>query len=276
MMSDFLYANLSEKSDCNEVDYTLYRVISKKLLKNFYNLWLGNKLCDVCLVIDNTRRFIHKMILITHSSHFAYLTNTKPKDMIKIVLFRSTIEGLDYLISYMYTIESNIDSNNFAQLLISASELKIEKLYEECQRYIIRLLNNDSIDAINQITVQLSILRRAKNENIYLTIINYLTKNLQILIQSANFFKIAYKILRDILECEKRSFEHEIELLFAVIKWLEIHKKSKKITSWIELLESICFHKIRPTDYDFILEKCELVLNKMECKNEIIDYVQYV
>ena len=249
-------------------NYENSRTCDCKLSKTLNYLRSVNKLYDVCILVDKYQFYCHKLLIITHCPPFRlHILNTRPKDLVEIKLCYSTKRGMSLILSYIYSMEINIDIHNFADTLITSYELGIEKLIEKCEKYIDQnfgssLGNNEAKNEIeiSKIIVSLSILYPLKEKEFYKEIMNNIAKKFSFVLENDEFLNIDVKILYNLLKYYQITINKEIDLFIGILKWIK--KDPSTRCKYLKLLfDFVKFQHISPLSIAKYIETEELVMN---------------
>ena len=243
-----------------------------KLYKTMRYLWDINRLCDVCFLVDDKYQYYcHKLVIITYCPPFRlYLVNTRPKDLAEIKLSYSTKRGMSILINYIYSIYLNIDTSNFADILITSYELGIEKVSDKCETFINenigeRFLNEKEI---RKLVLALPVLYPLKEKDFYKRIMKKVSENFNIVLRNDEFLSLNVKILHNLLKYYPITINKEIDLLNGVYKWVKTDKAKRSKYEKL-LVDCIKFQYINPEDIEKHVESKDNIMNDPYMKEKV-------
>jgi hypothetical protein len=213
----------------------LYRkVCTCSLPKTLSVLQLTKKLHDVSFIIDEHQFHTHKILLIAYCSKIRdMLLETSPHNHTVIKLFEATKQGMDLVLSYIYELKIKIYLFNFADILITSSELGINDLIEisltfidqyfkkkEYQKEAGDFINND----IGCITRAIGILFSLREKYFYKILKEYVIDNFKRSVNTKEFLQLNFKVFHDLLSDRSIKEIYRICVYNAIVQWIQYDK----------------------------------------------------
>lgn len=242
------------------------------LSDTYLKLWQSQKLCDLVIIVGNTQFFAHKIVILSYCKRFRpEILATQPKDLVEIELFRSTREGIQLVLEFIYKSELNLNEDNFTHVYVTSHELQIDFFKEECEKFIKGLIQTSKFKPILS---ALSCLSHLKQENVYTMILSFLAENLNAVFECAYFFELNYKCVKSLITQSNIKISQEIDILKSLIKWFEYDRKSRS-TTLHRLIEHIKFQYIKPEDIETYVEPFEFLMSDQKMKEKIMNSIKY-
>mgnify|MGYP001795705534 CR=1 FL=1 len=208
----------------------------KHILARLNELRKAEILCDVILTTDKGEKRIpvHRLVLAASSSYFnSFFTGTSlARFSRETSLSGISDEALEIIIDYIYSSKVLLTEDNIRDLLRLSSEFHLEYLKQECERFILKL-----IDCKN--CLELRMLAGLYNcKELLSETRKFISRNFNAVRTTKAFHFISVDLLLEIISDEDLHVNTEDQVYEALSSWLNFDYKSR-ISSFPALLRVI-------------------------------------
>ena len=247
-----------------------------KLSKAFHELWVSNCLTDVIFYVGKSSFRCHKVIVLAFCPVYkSKILRSHLIEILEIKLPNSTAQGLTQVLTYLYTSECHINLFNFADIIITATDLGIENLFQKCEIFINNYIKEKNMmDKCNQndfglIIRSINLLKPIYCKEIYQNLMKFVASNFDCLMQTDEFLDLNARIIKDFLCCYKICISTEEELLEGLLKWIRKDYANRSVYEK-DLLIHVNFQYISPLNLkNFELSKNITSISSIKKKIEL-------
>ncbi|CAB3398013.1 unnamed protein product [Caenorhabditis bovis] len=185
-----------------------------RLVKTFRD---DDLLCDVELEVDGDVIKAHRCVLAAASPYFRAMFTNGMLEMEKkrIVLNDIPRESLHDLISFIYSNEITITSENVQQLIFSASVLQIDNIVTACQQFLTKIITVQNCLSLRQFAEIYNCTQLIEATE------NFAADHFAAIKQREEFMKISFKHLHALLVRCDLNIREEHEVFETLIDWVE-------------------------------------------------------
>lgn len=178
----------------------------------------------------------HRMVLAAASEYFStmFTTDMIEKHQKEIKIKQVTGESLKLLVSFCYTGEIEIKSENVVDLLAAASMFRFEKIEEECRKFLEKQLQANVKTSLRIFLIAEIYSFTALSKKSMKIVCNFFAE----VSKTLDFNEIMFEFLKRILDSDERFNVTEEEIFEAAMKWVDYNrsKREKCIPNILKLI----------------------------------------
>ncbi|GBP51353.1 Actin-binding protein IPP [Eumeta japonica] len=212
---------------------------SKNAAANFEEFRQNMKFLDVTLQSGHAIVKAHRAVLAAASPYFEAVFNASLKDNNEDLVNVPDIPPalLPSLIEFIYTGHVTIKSSTVRELMVAAHMLHLEDLVKGCARYL-----KMQCDASNALSL-LSFAEKLTCSEFTEYVLAYIGDYWENIILGKDFLELSLSLFIKILSSAKFTVEDELEVLRAVVRWLE-HKPAARTPYCAELIRLLRLRRV--------------------------------
>ena len=238
--------------------------------ENINRLRHQETLCDVTIVIGDTKIPAHKVILAGGSAYFEAMFTTGMVESREEVVELHDMDpaSVECIINFMYTAEMDISEDNVQSLLPASTILQVEPVRKACCNFLSTQLspsNSLGILTFADLHGCMDLLAAAKDY----ALINFVEVS-----RTEEFLHLNLKRLLEIVSDDNLYAHDESQVYFAVMNWIKHDLPNRKH----QLTELLSLVKLPLLGRDFLMftvEPDELIRSNLNCKDLIIEAMKY-
>lgn len=185
----------------------------------------GNDLCDVVLVVGESRIRAHKIILSASSPYFrAMFTNDllAESKQSEIVIRDIDEQAMEMLVDFCYSSKITIDEKTVQTLLPASCLLQIHEVQDYCSEFL-----RSQLDPSNCLGIRAFADTHSCQELLRLAD-RYLQNNFVDIVESDEFLMLPVAQLLDIVSKDELNVRGEEQVYMAVMRWLRHDLESRR------------------------------------------------
>nr|XP_006814100.1 PREDICTED: kelch-like protein 11-like [Saccoglossus kowalevskii] len=212
-------------------DEKRYLRVSSGVLSHLNDQRKNKVLCDMTIVVDGHDFNAHKCVLAASSPYFESLfrSNMKESQTGKVELQCTSAEGMEAILSYMYTVDVTLTMDIIDVVVSGADHLLLTELKKVCEVYIIdHLTTSNCLWALN--LADLYNLSQWVHEKASRVLMRQFSKVLQDEQNEALLMELSAHRIYNILSDGRLTDRKEEDLFEFLVKWVRHSQKERKAT----------------------------------------------
>ncbi|GBP37550.1 Kelch-like protein 17 [Eumeta japonica] len=190
---------------------------SKGPTSKFQEFRQNLKFCDVSLQSGHAVVKAHRVVLAAASPYFEALFSSGLKETNEELVHLPSIppEVLPTLVDFIYTGHVTIQPSTVQQLIVTAHMLCFDGLVTDCARYL-----KTQLDPSNALYM-LSLAETLSCSELIEFTLAYIGEHWAVIAQQKELLELSLALLTKILSSEKFAVKNELNVVLAVVRWLE-------------------------------------------------------
>eukprot|EP00794_Sanderia_malayensis_P003257 gene3257-3738_t len=240
------------------------------MFKNMNRLKKQGSLCDVTILVGETRIPAHKIVLAASSSYFeAMFTNDMTESREQVIeLHDMDPISVETIIEFMYTSDIDVSEDNVQSLLPVSTIIQVERVREVCCQFL-----ETQLSPVNCLGI-LMFADLHSCPDLMSSARSYALVNFSEVSRTEEFLLLTSKCLLDLVADDNLYTHDEAEVYLAVMNWIKYDLQSRK-QHLVELLSLVKLPLLSRDFLMFTVEPDELVKSSSECKDLIIEAMKY-
>ncbi|XP_077984145.1 kelch-like protein 26 [Glandiceps talaboti] len=240
---------------------------SDKLLQGLNGLRRHKILCDLSLVAEERRFYVHRSVLAAFSAYFRDLLRNEPITDNEVILEGLSAEGLELVIGFIYTAEIPLSIKNAPKVLEVSTSLEMAAIIDICSNFLkaeikpancVEILNIGSYYNVTDL--------RAFSED-------YVLRNFHAITKEECFQNLTDRQLNEFLKSNKLAMTSEIEVFETVTGWLK--QSPLRLPFSGKLMRNVRMALIAPDDLVDKVQSQYFMMNDPACNSLLIDAFKY-
>lgn len=242
----------------------------KLILEQIHQLRRCNELCDVCLLVGNSKIYAHKIILSAASPYFrAMFTGEMAESRQDEITIKDIDEtAMEMLIDFCYSTKITIDEKSVQTLLPAACILQLQEVQDYCSEFLRSQLDPSNclgIRAFADTHSCIELLRIAEK---------YMQNNFIDIIESDEFLLLPVNQLIEMIAADELNVKQEEQVYQAVMNWTAFNISERKPF----LGQLMCHVRLPLLDTKFLVTKVgndPLIKQDQTCRDLIDEAKDY-
>ncbi|ELU17732.1 hypothetical protein CAPTEDRAFT_217877 [Capitella teleta] len=233
---------VSISSNHDRVDSTMrYLEASQKVLDFLRRMWLDQKSCDMVITLQNGEMLAHRVVFAAHSQILAEkFAHFGPDQIVTIQLSDFAVKPVFELTQFLYTTDLCLTVDNVAEIYKCAAELGLNSVFEYAREFLSNYNVSNAILFYN-------ICDQGNITDLRDEIFSFICEHFHEIIQHESFKRVALEDLMNLLKNNHLGVHSELDVFFAVCRWLEGDLRRRMPLS-NKLLGCVRFQHIKPED----------------------------
>lgn len=228
----------------------------------FSSLRQSEILCDVIIVVENSRIPAHRLVLASYSPYFYSMFTS---DMIEATRQEISIGNIDAkaaekLIEFAYGGQIYLNKHNVQSLFTASDLLQIDTVKEACRNFIVK-----QMDASNCLGIR-AFADTYSSEELIVSANHFINRSFAEVSHSDEFLSLSMKQVQELLLRDQLNVASE-ELIFeALIAWTRFRLEERK-QYFSYLLKYVRLPLLSPQYLAENVANVNLIRNNIECRD---------
>ncbi|XP_026748878.1 kelch-like protein 5 [Galleria mellonella] len=261
-------SQLSLSSTSSQDEFYCDKGHSDSTLKNIYQYFQAQKLCDVALIAGGCRIPAHKVMLASCSEYFAamFTGSLREAQLTEITLERVDSQALQALVRYCYTGTIELREETVEVLLSTASLLQLNSVTDACCAFLKKQLDPCNCLGIALFAEQQSCM------NLHKSALEYTYQHFMQVVKHQEFLSLQADQLANLLKSDDLNVVTEENVFESLMTWVQ-HDSPNRESHLPTLLKLI---KLPLLSSEYLIDKVELACgNVPECQSLIMEAVKW-
>lgn len=196
----------------------------KLLLEQINQLRRSNELCDVCLLVGNSKIYAHKIILSAASPYFkAMFTGEMTESKQDKIIIRDIDESaMEMLVDFCYSSKITVDEKSVQTLLPAACILQLQDVQNYCSEFLRSQLDPSNCLGIRAFADTHSCIELQSIAE------KYMQNNFIDVIESDEFLLLPVSQLIETISTDELNVKNEEQVYQAVMNWIGQNVNERK------------------------------------------------
>ncbi|XP_077996128.1 kelch-like protein 26 [Glandiceps talaboti] len=244
-----------------------------QLLSGLNELRVSGDLTDVVLVAENKKFYSHKAMLSSSSDYFKAMFTGGMKESTskqpEIELHGVSADGLETVLSFLYTSELNLSHGNFESVLTAASHFQMETALDFCVHYLQSELGVENfLDLANAATTYSLMERFVDDERTVDMFMNVARKD------SGQIMELSVHQMNAFLKSDKLNMYPPLQIFQLFHKWVQ-HDWEHRVTSIAMLVPHINFCRMSPEDVIDHVQSVDFMSQNLGCRKHLLEAMKF-
>ncbi|KAL0830632.1 hypothetical protein ABMA28_002774 [Loxostege sticticalis] len=261
-------SQLSLSSASSQDEFYCDKGHSEITLKNIFQYFQSQKLCDVALIAGGCRIPAHKVMLASCSEYFAamFTGSLREAQLTEITLERVDSQALQALVRYCYTGTIELREETVEVLLSTASLLQLNTVTDACCAFLKKQLDPCNCLGIALFAEQQSCM------NLHKSALEYTYQHFMQVVKHQEFLSLQTDQLASLLKSDDLNVVTEENVFESLMTWVQ-HDSANREQYLPTLLKLI---KLPLLSSEYLIDKVELACgNVPECQPLIMEAVKW-
>ncbi|XP_028175970.1 kelch-like protein 5 isoform X1 [Ostrinia nubilalis] len=261
-------SQLSLSSASSQDEFYCDKGHSEITLKNLFQYFQSQKLCDVALIAGGCRIPAHKVMLASCSEYFAamFTGSLRESQLTEITLERVDSQALQALVRYCYTGTIELREETVEVLLSTASLLQLNTVTDACCAFLKKQLDPCNCLGIALFAEQQSCMTLHKSA------LEYTYQHFMQVVKHQEFLSLQMDQLASLLKSDDLNVITEENVFESLMTWVQ-HDSANREQYLPTLLKLI---KLPLLSSEYLIDKVELACgNVPECQPLIMEAVKW-
>ncbi|XP_077302607.1 kelch-like protein 5 [Arctopsyche grandis] len=235
------------------------------ILKQMYNFYEENSLCNVDLIVGKNRFPTHKLILMSNNDFFKNNINVTTTEIILEGSQDILAESVKKAIKFFYLGQVDMRLDQIRNIIEFCKMIQACELEGYCEKYLEKIIDSKNVFFIENIAKEYGYLQLFEQTKFYVAS-NYLE-----VIQGEEFFNISCDRLCELLQFDELNVIMEEQVLTGLKMWVLHDYESRKThlntlmkhIRWRQFSIEFLIKEVKPLCYDSFYN-CQLLLDVLE------------
>ncbi|CAG9787729.1 unnamed protein product [Diatraea saccharalis] len=261
-------SQLSLSSASSQDEFYCDKGHSETALKNIFQYFQSQKLCDVTLIAGGCRIPAHKVMLASCSEYFAamFTGSLKESQLTEITLERVDSQALQALIRYCYTGTIELREETVEILLSTANLLQLNTVIEACCTFL-----KKQLDPCNSLGIAL-FAEQQSCMNLHKSAMEYTYQHFMQVVKHQEFLSLQTEQLSSLLKSDDLNVITEENVFESMMTWVQhdIANREHHLATLLKLIKL----PLLSSEYliDIVEQACG---NVPECQPLIMEAVKW-
>ena len=238
--------------------------------ENMNRLRRQETLCDVILVIGNTRIPAHKVVLAAASSYFEAMFTVDMLESRESVIELHDVDAFSVqsIVDFMYTSKIDISEDNVQALLPTSTIIHVEPVRSECCKFLTAQLS-----PCNCLGIFIFADHHGCND-LKQSAKSFALTNFVEVSRTEEFLHLTSKRVTELISDDTLYCYDESQVYLAVMNWIKYDLENRQ-HHLNDLLSFVKLHLLSRDFLMFTVEPDELIKANASCKDLIIEAMKY-